>query len=354
MNFRDFKNKYEHKEVREYPNESEENPLVSVCVITYQHISYIKKCLDGILMQQTNFPFEIILGDDHSTDGTREICLDYAKKHPEKIRLFLHHRENVIKYYGFPNGKFNFLYGFGVARGKYLAPCEGDDCWTDPLKLQKQVDVLEANPDLAMCTHEVHKHIDNYFTQFQSKDIFSVLTRKIKRSGSIFYRDTQLYGIKAWPSLTWDFFFNRRKFQFRKRTADSYPRKQISHLKDFIGGTWYMHFCTIVAKREIINRFFECYATNDGGHQLTLLIGAMNGGIFHIPEIMAVKNDQPTSITRNSERKKRIKIIESDVATSNTIKRYQCLLPHATPDQKDILNQMIADYSKKIELRSKQ
>lgn len=127
-------------------------PLVSVCVITYQHVAFIKDCLEGILMQQTDFPFEIIIGEDESTDGTREICIEYANKYPDKIRLFLRDRktsqlfDETGKYICRFNGKWNRE----SARGKYIALCEGDDYWTDPLKLQKQVDFLESNPEFSL------------------------------------------------------------------------------------------------------------------------------------------------------------------------------------------------------------
>lgn len=129
--------------------------VVSIMVITYNHKAFIKECLDGILMQDTNFQFEILLGDDDSTDGTREICIEYADKYPNKIRLFLHHRKNNIKINGNPTGRLNFLHNLYNARGKYIALCEGDDYWTDPLKLQKQVDFLEKNPGYNICFHRV-------------------------------------------------------------------------------------------------------------------------------------------------------------------------------------------------------
>src|SRR3954469_1879083 len=119
MNFTDFKAKFQRKVVEEFLNSVPDNPLVSVCVQTYQHIAYIKDCLEGILMQQTNFPFEILLGEDQSADGTREICVEYAQKYPDKIRLFLHHRENNIKTNDRPTAKFNFLYSLFSSRGKY-------------------------------------------------------------------------------------------------------------------------------------------------------------------------------------------------------------------------------------------
>jgi glycosyltransferase involved in cell wall biosynthesis len=148
-------NEYQKVPVKEYPNKLKDKPLVSVLVQTFQHVDYIKQCLDGILMQKTNFGFEIMLGEDASSDGTREICIEFAKKHSDKIRLFLHDRKNVIYISGRATGRFNLFYNIHKARGKYFALCEGDDYWIDPLKLQKQVDFLEANPDFAICFHPI-------------------------------------------------------------------------------------------------------------------------------------------------------------------------------------------------------
>lgn len=156
MDITEFKNTYEHKKVIEFNNQVTQNPVVSVCVQTYQQANYITQCLDGILNQKTNFEYEILLGEDASTDGTRDICIDYAKKYPKKIRLFLHHRENNIKIGGKPTGRFNFIYNLYSAQGKYIAMCEGDDYWTNPLKLQKQVDFLEMNKDYGICFHKVN------------------------------------------------------------------------------------------------------------------------------------------------------------------------------------------------------
>lgn len=131
-------------------------PVVSVIVTTYQHEHFISQCLDGILNQQTSFLFEIIVGEDGGTDKTREICISYAEKHPDKIRLFLRDRSltsindrsgNWMKSL---NGRF-CLYS---ARGKYIAICEGDDYWNDPLKLQKQVDYLEQHPNCSLSCHD--------------------------------------------------------------------------------------------------------------------------------------------------------------------------------------------------------
>jgi glycosyltransferase involved in cell wall biosynthesis len=131
-------------------------PLVSICVQTYQHMNFIRECLNGILIQQTKFQFEIIVGEDESTDGTREVCKEYAERYPDKIRLFLRSRKDVIYIDGSPTGRFNLVENIKVARGKYIAICEGDDFWTDPLKLQKQYDLMEFNPTASLCFHRVN------------------------------------------------------------------------------------------------------------------------------------------------------------------------------------------------------
>lgn len=105
-------------------------------------------------MQKTSFSYEIILGDDGSDDGTREICESYAERFPDKIKLYLRDRADVIYINGHPTGRFNFTESLKAAKGKYIALCEGDDYWTDSLKLQKQVDFLEENEDFGICFHQ--------------------------------------------------------------------------------------------------------------------------------------------------------------------------------------------------------
>ena len=122
-------------------------PLVSVAIITYNHEKYISQAIDGVLQQKTTFPIELIIGEDCSTDKTREICLSYQKKFPEIVTVLCPER-NL-------GAHENFVVTFNRCQGKYTAICEGDDYWTDSLKLQKQVDFLEANPDFAICFHDV-------------------------------------------------------------------------------------------------------------------------------------------------------------------------------------------------------
>tara|TARA_B100000378_G_scaffold278185_1_gene280567 strand:+ start:1182 stop:2228 length:1047 start_codon:yes stop_codon:yes gene_type:complete len=151
MDFQQFKQEYQTIEPEEVAISNQDEPLVSICLQTYQHAGFIKDCLNGILMQETNFPFEVLIGEDGSTDGTREICMEYVEKYPEKIKLFLHHRENNIKINGHPTGRFNFVYNLFKARGRYIALIDGDDYWTDPQKLQMQVDFLNQDRSSKIC-----------------------------------------------------------------------------------------------------------------------------------------------------------------------------------------------------------
>ncbi|MDP3443756.1 MAG: glycosyltransferase, partial [Ignavibacteria bacterium] len=130
------------------------NPLVSVCVMTYQHAKYIYQCIESILMQKTNFNYEIIIGEDESTDGTREICQHYVKKHPAIIKLFLRSRKDVIYIDNCPTGRYNFVKTIQAAKGTYIAYVDGDDYWTNEHKLQKQVDFMIHNPEYSGCFHE--------------------------------------------------------------------------------------------------------------------------------------------------------------------------------------------------------
>ncbi|NGX84743.1 glycosyltransferase [Aequorivita sp. KMM 9714] len=119
--------------------------LVSVVMITYNHKDNIHKAIEGVLMQKTNFPFELIIGEDASTDGTREIVENYAKKFPGIIKIL-----SSDKNLGMTKNYIRTVQG---ASGKYIALCEGDDYWTDALKLQKQVDFMNFNPECTLCYH---------------------------------------------------------------------------------------------------------------------------------------------------------------------------------------------------------
>ena len=125
-------------------------PFVSICCLTYNHTQFIRQCIDGFMTQETNFFFEIIIHDDASTDDTANIIREYEQKFPNIVKP-IYQRINQCskgaKYFA------NYLSQnfYSKARGKYIAFCEGDDYWTDPYKLQKQVEFLEKNTDYSFC-----------------------------------------------------------------------------------------------------------------------------------------------------------------------------------------------------------
>lgn len=149
----------------------ETNPLVSICCITFNHDLYIRQCIDGFLIQKTTFPIEILIHDDASTDKTADIIREYEEKYPNIIKPIYQIENQYSK-----NVSINRVYQYSRAKGKYIALCEGDDYWIDPLKLQKQVDFLEENQEYGMChtnfslvegkrfSKVIKKDDDNYLT----------------------------------------------------------------------------------------------------------------------------------------------------------------------------------------------
>ena len=130
-------------------------PTVSVCIPTYNHEAFVARALDGALMQQTDFAVEIVIGDDGSTDGAAAIIQTYAERFPDRIRAFLHPHNLGPAHPREFAGRTNVLSLFAACEGEFIALCEGDDYWTDPLKLQKQVDFLRKNPVYSLCHHNV-------------------------------------------------------------------------------------------------------------------------------------------------------------------------------------------------------
>lgn len=119
--------------------------MVSICCITYNHEKFISQALNSFMLQQTNFKFEIIVGNDCSTDNTLEIVKLFSAKYPDKIKIVSSPQNLGIHY--------NLINCTKLCKGKYIALCEGDDYWTDNYKLQKQVSFLENNLDYIICCH---------------------------------------------------------------------------------------------------------------------------------------------------------------------------------------------------------
>lgn len=123
--------------------------MVSICCITYNQEAYIRQTMESFLAQKTNFPFEIVIHDDASTDTTADIIREYENKYPDIIRAMYQNKNQYSQGITNPSGAFNYP----RARGKYIAMCEGDDYWIDIYKLQKQVDYMEKHAECSLCIH---------------------------------------------------------------------------------------------------------------------------------------------------------------------------------------------------------
>lgn len=125
-----------------------QSPKVSVSIITYNHAPFIRQALEGVLAQRTDFPFEIVIGDDCSTDGTRKIVKEYALAHPDLIVPLLPERNLG------DSGRKMFMETMKHSRGEFIAILEGDDYWIFDGKLQRQVEFLESHPECSLCFHD--------------------------------------------------------------------------------------------------------------------------------------------------------------------------------------------------------
>ncbi|MBR1730247.1 MAG: glycosyltransferase family 2 protein [Selenomonadaceae bacterium] len=139
-------------------------PLVSVACMAYNHEKYIKNTLDGFVMQETNFPFEVIINDDASTDGTADIIREYEAKYPHIIKA-IYQTENQYSQKNWPYR--NII--FPKTKGKYIAFCEGDDFWTHKHKLQKQADYMESHPECPCVFHAVNVMVKEKIARINTK-----------------------------------------------------------------------------------------------------------------------------------------------------------------------------------------
>ncbi|HEU0252482.1 MAG TPA: glycosyltransferase [Pyrinomonadaceae bacterium] len=182
-------------------------PRVSILVTTYNQEHLITQAIDSILMQDVNFAYEIVIGEDASTDRTREIVIALGQQHPDKIRVLLRNEEvaNRDRAIGLA-GKINYLEALRACRGEYVAILDGDDYFTSPHKLQKQVDFLESHPDCAICFHNVIAIHENgapaeemcAADQTEISDIEELLWGNFIPACSIMYRREPLVQIPGW------------------------------------------------------------------------------------------------------------------------------------------------------------
>jgi glycosyltransferase involved in cell wall biosynthesis len=202
--------------------------MVSVFMMAYNHEKFIVEALEGIINQVRNFDIEIVVGEDCSTDSTRQIILEYADKYPRLLKLIMH-KKNI-------GAQTNQIAVFNACKGTYIAMCEGDDYWTDPYKLQKQVDFLEANPDYAMCFHAVN-----------------VLENGEKRQSELNKSDKE----------------------------ETYSIVDLAHHN-------LMHTPSVVFRNGLINKFPDWFNESPVGDYVLHLLNAKKGLIKYFPDVMAV------------------------------------------------------------------
>jgi glycosyltransferase involved in cell wall biosynthesis len=212
----------------------------AVWMVTYNQERYISQAIESIINQKTTFPIKLFIGEDCSTDKTREICLQYKQDYPELIDLIFTKKNDIIQ-----NAQNTYSACFNSG-AKYIAMCEGDDYWTDLLKLQKQVDFLEANPDYAFCYHHVNVvqegNISNTKMQMrQNQPDTSSIAEILKKS--------------VWPHINSVVFCNQEKL-----------KKMPSWVLKCPSGDWaFLAFITGTKKIKYINETMSVYRQQGGG-----------------------------------------------------------------------------------------
>ena len=213
-----LKDRYLLEPIVEYHNfviDECQDPMVSVLIITYQHFRFLRKCLDSVVNQQTPFKVEVILCDDGSIDGTREICMEYADRHPSSIRLFLNSRKNNRQILDKPCGIVQFVHGLLNTRGKYVSVCSGDDYWPDETKLQQQVEYLEANGN---CSLVYQNWIERTVSENGQSESFSNPLSGLPKASTTTYRNfrselpEQILNVMQEDLFTWFILSNKGDF----------------------------------------------------------------------------------------------------------------------------------------------
>lgn len=213
-------------------------PKVSILCSTYNHAGYIRQALDSFLMQKTDFDIEVLVNDDASDDGTIKIIKAYKKKYPGIIKPVFH-KENLYSQ-GYRNMIMRFL--LPKAGGAYIVLCEGDDFWTDPHKLQAQVDFLDRNPEYALCFHPVRvffENSDNEDSVFPAKKpeltVSSLLKQNYIQTNSVMYRK-QTYAAMPFEVMPGDWYLHLYHAQFGKI---GFINKVMAAYRRHPGGIWW-------------------------------------------------------------------------------------------------------------------
>ncbi len=224
---------------------------VSVCLITYGHEKYIRHAIEGVLMQQCNFEVELIIANDCSPDKTDIIVQDILKNHSKKSWVKYFNKDKNIGMMP------NFIFALKQCTGKYIALCDGDDYWTDPSKLQKQVDILEANPHLVGCFHNSEERYWNDYSKASS------LYLSFPGGREISIQELTQYNMVPTASIV-----------FKRSIADEVFTEQFLSLPI---GDWPLH-----------------------------LLNTRNGNYYYLPQVMSVRNLNPHSVWGMQDHEKNV------------------------------------------------
>ncbi|SOE21848.1 Glycosyl transferase family 2 [Spirosomataceae bacterium TFI 002] len=238
----------------EFTNYKLQKPLVSICLITYNHARFLKISLDSIFSQKTDFDFEVIIGDDCSQDGTQEIIKPYLEQFPDKVKCFFHPKNLSKTYTQFTPGKLNFVHGLYNCSGKYVVHVEGDDYFTSELKLQTQVDFMESNPTYAACFH-------NSLMKFED------------------------------GSSQIDYLINPPDQKSVITAEDLLAEREM----------WFMATAAVMFKREVVNHLADWFGRSKSGDIPLYVLLSQIGPIGYIPKEMSVyrRHDAGMSYTDN-------------------------------------------------------
>ena len=202
-------------------------PVVSVLMMTYNHAPYLEQAVESVLAQQCRFEFEILIGEDHSTDGTRALCEDLQARYPAHIRLIVAEQNVGIT--------ANFLRLVARARGTYAAMLEGDDYWTAPDKLQQQVELMERHPDYAWCAGRTA----NRMFWAEKKPAYSledILRRYIFHTSAALFRRALLERYPRFPEVVC---LDNLLFGYLSSLGPcGFIDKEVSYYRRHAGGVW--------------------------------------------------------------------------------------------------------------------
>ena len=252
------------------------NMTASVLLITYNHAPYVAQAIDSALAQQTDFTYEIVIGDDCSTDGTRQIVVAYQQRFPDRIRVVLPERNLGA------DGNRLFLEILAACQGRYVAFLDGDDYWTRPDKLQRQVDFLDAHPACAMCFHNV----------------------SVSHEGG---------GPEPYP-------FNAAN------------QKEISTLEDLLPGN-VIQTCSAMVRGEPFRRVPAWLATIPTQDWAIYLLAASHGTVGYINEVMAVYRRHGGAVWHGRG---------SGYYLENAIRFYETVAPHLEPRHQAIMREELS------------